>query len=136
MPRYALNLPQELKQEAEKLARQQDVSLNQFLMWSVAEKVASLRSQINDPRFPHIVYRFGAAGAPTPVLLRTNLRVQTVVVAVNTWAYTSEQAAREFDLTLAEVQQALAFYDLHRVEIDAALQAEAALETAHVATHG
>lgn len=133
MPRYALNLPQELKQEAEKLARQQDVSLNQFLMWSVAEKVASLRNQLSDPRFPHIVYRLGAAGSPTPVLLRTNLRVQTVVAAVNHWAYTPEQAAREFDLTLAEVQQALVFYDLHRAEIDAALQAEVSLETAHAA---
>ena len=136
MPRYALNLPQELKQEAERLARQQDVSLNQFLMWSVAEKVASLRSQISDSRFPHIAYRLGAAGSPTPVLLRTNLRVQTVVVAVNNWGYTPEQVAHEFDLTPIEVQQALAFYDLHRVEIDAALQAEASIEIAHATAHG
>jgi uncharacterized protein (DUF433 family) len=84
-----------------------------------------------DPRFPNIAYRFGAAGVPTPVLLHTNLRVQTVAAAANYWAYTPEQTAHEFDLTLAEVKEALAFYDLHRVEIDSVLQAAAALETAH-----
>lgn len=136
MPRYALNLPRELKQEAERLAKQQDVSLNQFLMWSVAEKVASLRSQLNDPRFPQIVYRIGAAGTPEPVLARTRVRVQTIVVAVANWAYTQEQAAQEFELTLAEVQEALAFYELHRHEIDAALQMESGLEAAHADSHG
>jgi uncharacterized protein (DUF433 family) len=65
------------------------------------------------------------------VLLRTNLRVQTVAAAVSHWAYTPEQTAHEFDLTLAEVQEALAFYGLHRAEIDSVLQAAAALETAH-----
>jgi len=50
---------------------------------------------------------------------------------VSHWAYTPEQTAHEFDLTLAEVQEALAFYGLHRAEIDSVLQAAAALETAH-----
>ncbi len=109
------------------------VSLNQFLMWTVAEKVAALRNRLNDPRYPDIVYRRGLAGMPTPVLARTHLRVQTVVVAVNVWGYSTEQAAREFDLTPAEVRQALAFYEAHRVEIDAAIRAESDLEVAHAA---
>ena len=41
MTRYALNLPVSLKQEAEDLASRQGISLNQFIMWSVSEKVAA-----------------------------------------------------------------------------------------------
>jgi uncharacterized protein (DUF433 family) len=128
MARYPLNLPLELKQEAEALAHEQGVSLNQFLMWTVSEKVAALRSRLNDPRFPLIVYQRGAAGAPVPVLARTRLRVQTLVAALDAWGYSPEQAAQEFNLTPAEVYQAQTFYQAHRAEIDAALQAEAALE--------
>ncbi len=131
MARYPLNLPLELKQEAEALAREQGVSLNQFLMWTVAEKVAALRNRLNDPRFPLIVYRRGAAGAPVPVLARTHLRVQTLIAALTQWGYSEEQAAQEFDLTPAEVREALAFYEAHRAEIDSALKAEADIEAAH-----
>jgi hypothetical protein len=42
MTRYALNLPDALKRDAELLAKEQDVSLNQFILWSVAEKVGAL----------------------------------------------------------------------------------------------
>ena len=38
MARYPLSLPTQLKQEAETLAAQQGVSLNQFILWAVAEK--------------------------------------------------------------------------------------------------
>ena len=34
--RYAVNFPLGLKKEAEALAKQQGVSLNQFILWSVA----------------------------------------------------------------------------------------------------
>ncbi len=128
MARYPLNLPQDLKQEAEALAREQGISLNQLLMWAVAEKVAALRNRLNDPRFPRIIYQRGAAGVPTPVLARTRLRVQTLVTALQQWGYSPEQVAEEFDLALDEVREALAFYQAHRAEIDAALQSEAALE--------
>lgn len=130
MARYPLNLPLELKKEAEALAQEQGISLNQFLMWTVAEKVATLRNRINDPRFPLIVYQRGASGAPVPVLARTRMRVQTVIAARHTWGYSAEQAASEFDLTLAEVHEAQAFYEVHTAEIDAVLQTEAALDPA------
>jgi predicted HicB family RNase H-like nuclease len=42
MTRYALNLPPALKREAEQIAKQQGISLNQFILWSVAEKVGAL----------------------------------------------------------------------------------------------
>ena len=38
MARYPLNLPQQLKQEAEVLAQQQGVSLNQFILWATGRK--------------------------------------------------------------------------------------------------
>jgi predicted HicB family RNase H-like nuclease len=57
MTRYALNLPVKLKSEAEELASRQGISLNQFIMWSVSEKVASLRQDLDDPNFPGITYR-------------------------------------------------------------------------------
>lgn len=87
-----------------------------------------MRNRLNDPRFSLIVYRRGAAGAPVPVLARTRLRAQTLIAALNVWGCSEEQAAREFDVTPAEVREARAFYEAHRAEIDAALQVEAGLE--------
>ncbi len=57
MSRYPLNLPTQLKQEAETLAAQQGVSLNQFVLWAVAEKVGALSKKLDDPAFPQITYR-------------------------------------------------------------------------------
>jgi uncharacterized protein (DUF433 family) len=131
MARYPLNLPIQLKKEAEQWAASQGVSLNQFIMWSVAEKVGALRQNLNDPDFPQITYRRGAAGVPTPVLRGTGIRVQTIVVAVQQWELTIEQVAAEYDLTQSQVEEALAFYEAHRSEVDAALKAEQTLEEAH-----
>jgi len=86
MARYPLNLPQQLKQEAEALAQKQGVSLNQFIVWATAENVGALSQQLDDPAFPPIAYRCGAASIPMPVLRGTGLRVQTVVVAHEQWS--------------------------------------------------
>ncbi len=131
MARYPLNLPIQLKKEAEQWAASQGVSLNQFIMWSVAEKVGALRQDLNDPDFLQITYRRGAAAVPTPVLHGTGIRVQTVVVAVQQWGGTPEQVAAEYDLTESQVEEALAFYEAHRAEIDAAVEAEQTLEEAY-----
>ena len=131
MARYPLNLPIQLKKEAEQWAASQGISLNQFIMWSVAEKVGALRQDLNDPDFPRVTYRRGAAAVPTPVLRGTGIRVQTVVVAVRQWGLTPEQVAAEYDLTESQVEEALAFYEAHRAEIDAAMEAEQTLEEAH-----
>ena len=58
MTRYALNLPNELKRDAERLAKKQGVSLNQFILWSVAEKVGGLLQGLDDPNFPNVTYSF------------------------------------------------------------------------------
>lgn len=131
MARYPLNLPVQLKKEAERWAASQGVSLNQFIMWSVAEKVGALRQDLNDPDFPQVTYRRGAAGVPTPVLRGTGIRVQTVVVAARQWELTAEEIAAEYDVTESQVEEALAFYEAHLAEVDAAIEAEEALEAAH-----
>ena len=131
MARYALNLPGELKRDAEQLAARQGVSLNQFILWSVAEKVGALKQKADDPRFPGIVYRYGASGVPTPVLRGTGLRVQTLVMDVQQGHLTPVQAAADYDLPEARVVEALAFYEAHRAEIDAHIAAENALAENH-----
>lgn len=67
MARYALNLPAQLKQDAEK--------------WAVAEKVGALSQQLDDPEFPQIDYRRGSSGVPQAMIRGTGVRVQTVVTA-------------------------------------------------------
>jgi uncharacterized protein (DUF433 family) len=121
MARYSLNLPARLKQDAEACAATQGVSLNQFILWSVAEKVGTLQQPLDDPAFPHVTYRRGASGRPSAVLRGTGLRVQTLVVAAHTWSLTPSQIAVEYDLPVAQIQEALAFYLAHREEIDTAL---------------
>ena len=128
MARYPLNLPIQLKQDAENWAAHQGISLNQFIMWAVAEKVGLLSHSLDDPAFPRVTYRRGAAGQPTPVLRGTSIRVQTIVVAAQQWELTPAQIATEYDLTQTQVDQALAFYHVHRSEIDAAIATEQAME--------
>ena len=130
MARYPLNLPVDLKKEAEQWADSQGVSLNQFIMWAVAEKVGALRQGLDDPNFPQITYRRGAAGIPTPKVSGTGVRVQTVVVAAEQWDLSPQEIADEYDLTLSQVKEALAFYSAHRAEIDCAIEAEQEQEAA------
>jgi uncharacterized protein (DUF433 family) len=120
MARYPLNLPATLKEEAEQYAAQQGVSLNQFILWAVSEKVGLLKQELDDPRFPQISYRRGAAGTPEPVLRGSGIHVRTLATAASTWGLEPEQIAAEYDIAPAAVSEALAFYAAHRQEVDAA----------------
>ena len=123
MSRYPLNLPASLKHEAEALASLQGISLNQFIMWSVSEKVTSLRQNLDDPDFPGITYRRGASGWITPVLRGTGIRVQTIVVYAQ-MGISVEELAMQYELAIKQVEEALAFYEKHQPEIDANIEAE------------
>ena len=127
MTRYALNLPLNLKKEAEELASRQGISLNQFIMWSVSDKVAALRESLADPKFPGITYRRGESGWVTPVLQGTGIRVQTIAADLQ-MGLTPEQIAGEYGLALPRIQEAQAFYQTHRAEIDASLKLEKEME--------
>ena len=118
MARYALNLPQQLKQEAETWAQQQGVSLNQFILWATAEKVGALKQQLDDPQFPQITYRRGAAGIPMPVIRGTGIRVQAVATAHEQWQMSAADIAAEYEVSVRQVEEALACYAAHRSEIE------------------
>ena len=131
MARYPLNLPAKLKEEAEEYAAQQGISLNQFIMWAVTEKVSALRQSLDDPAFPKVTYRRGAAGQPTPALRGTGIRVQTIVLAARQWGMSPAEISADYGLTREQVEEALAFYESHHPEIDASIEAERAMEEAH-----
>jgi uncharacterized protein (DUF433 family) len=128
--RYALNLPAALKQAAEAWAARQGVSLNQFVLWAVAEKVGSLEASLDDPAYPHVTYRRGASGQPAPVIRGTGVRVQTLETARRVWGLSEEQIANEYSLSEVAVRDALAFAAAHRAEIAAAIASEAQIEPA------
>ncbi len=124
MSRYPLNLPAQLKQEAETWAQRQGVSLNQFILWATAEKVGALNQQLNDTRYPQVTYRRGANGIPAPVLRGTSIRVQTVAVAHQKWGMSPPEIAEEYGVSPAQVEEALAFYNTHHTEIESHLARE------------
>ena len=93
---------------------------------SVVEKTGKLLQGPDDPEFPHITYRRGASGSLSPTLRGTGIRVQTIALASQN--NTPVEVAEDYDVPLMQVQEALGFYDSHRVEIDAQIQAEAALD--------
>ena len=130
MTRYALNLPIDLKREAEQIAKKQGISLNQFIMWSVSEKVATMRNQLDDPKFPLITYRRGGSGIPRPVIRGTAIHVQRIVQWIN-FGETPQKVAADYNLDLKQVQEAQSFYKTHKAEIDADIQAERDLEEQH-----
>ncbi len=123
MARYALNLPTELKLQAERLAEEQGISLNQFILWAVAEKVGELRSGLDDPHFARVTYQRGATGQPIPVLRGAGIPVQTLVLEKRQ-GYNLEHIAGEYGLSPRQVSEALSFYDAHRTEIDAKIEGE------------
>ncbi|MDQ2098670.1 MAG: DUF433 domain-containing protein [Tychonema bourrellyi B0820] len=128
MTSYRLNLPVKLQQEAEKLATLQGISLDRFILWAVAEKVATLNQRNDDAVFPQITYVRGASSELIPVLRGTRLRVQTVVIAAQKWDFSPNQIATEYDLSEVQVNEILAFYAAHSQEIDVSIAAEQIIE--------
>jgi hypothetical protein len=76
-----MDLPQQLQQDEAQFAQQQGISLEQFVLWAVAEKVGALKQQADLQAFPEIAMRMGASRIPTPVIKGTNIRVQTIAIA-------------------------------------------------------
>ena len=130
MARYPLNLPVTLKQAAEREANAQGVSLNQFILWAVAEKVGELQGGLDDPAFPQISYRRGGSGTVQSVVRGTAIHVKALVVASQTWGESPAEIAANYDLDEAQVVEALSFYAAHRQEIDLAIASDVALEAA------
>lgn len=128
MARYSLDLPEQLERDAERGAASQGVSLNQFILWAVAEKVGGLGRTLDDPRFPGITYRRGGAGEPVSVVRGTGLRVRTLAVASRDWGWSAARIAEEYGVTEGQVEEALKFAEHHEGEIASLLADEAKLE--------
>lgn len=124
MAKVILKLPKKLKREAEIWAEKQNISLNQFIVEAVAEKVGNLNQNLDDPKFPRITYRRGASGIPSPLIRGTGVRVQTVVTAAQQWEMDADQIAEEYDLDLESINQAMYFYKAHQSEIERAIPVE------------
>ena len=128
MARYTLNLPVQLKTTAEQCATQQGVSLNQFILWAVSEKVGELKQQLDDPDFPHVTYRRGSNGQPVPALRGAGIRVQTLAIAAEKWGWEPPRISDEYGIGELLVREALAFYETHRQEIEVSADSEQNLE--------
>ncbi|MBW4685131.1 MAG: DUF433 domain-containing protein [Komarekiella atlantica HA4396-MV6] len=126
MTAYALNLPDQLKHEIEQLAQSQGISLDQFILWAVTEKVSTLKAS-----FPQIAYRQGANGQLVPVIKGTGIRVQTVAIASQKWGMSPSQIAHEYEVTEAQIREALSFYTVNKGQIDAEIASEQSLEIAN-----
>ena len=87
-----------------------------------------LNRPVGDPRFTGITYRRGASGKLNPTLKGTNLRVQTLVIAVQRWGRTVAETAADYELTPPQVEEALAFYAAHSAEIERAIVDERTIE--------
>ena len=127
----SFNLPPLLQQEAQRCAASLGISLEQFIVSAVAEKVEILTEHLDNPVFPELTYRRGASGLAVPILHGTGLRVQTLAIASQQWGLSVGQIAAEYDLSEAQVNAALAFYAAHQQEIDEAIASEVALESAY-----
>ena len=119
MTAYALNLPDRLKQEVEQLAQSQGISLDQFVLWAVTEKVGTLKAS-----FPQIAYRQGASGQIFSVVKGTGVRVQTLAIANHKWGMIAAQIADEYDLSEEQVTEALRFYAVNKEQINLEIASE------------
>ena len=77
MSAYSLNLPSQLHEAATKRASQEGISLEQFIINAISDKLAVRDESFNKPNFPEITYIRGASGVMVPVLKGTRIRIQT-----------------------------------------------------------
>lgn len=129
--RYSLNLPVDLKREAEQVARQQGISLNQLILWSLTERVTSLKTSLDDPNFPSITYKVDTENQLVPVIRSKGIRVQTIVIAFHGWKEPVAEIAKQYDLPQRIVKEALSFYSAHKAAVDALINENDALEGQH-----
>jgi uncharacterized protein (DUF433 family) len=120
--RYSLNLPVDLKHDAEQVAQRQGVSLNQLILWSLAEKVTTLKSKIDDPNFPDITYKLDSDNQLVPIIKGKGIRVQTLMIAFYNWKESVAEISQQYDLPQKTVKQALSFYEAHKKVVDALIE--------------
>ncbi len=123
MTAYNVNLPGQLGQEVERLALSQGLTIDQFILWALMEKVSGLKTS-----FPEIGYRRAGDGQLVPVVKGKGIRVQTLAIARFGWGMNPSQIADEYNLTEAQVSDALSFYEVNKEWIDIGISSESSLE--------
>lgn len=127
--RYSLKLPVDLKRDAEEIASEQGISLNQLILWSLTEKVTSLKGKLDDPHFPAITHKLDSDNRPVPILRGKGIRVQTIVLAHKIWEESVPEIASQYDLPQRIIREALSFYDAHKKAIDDLIEENDDLES-------
>ena len=125
-----MNLPPQLQQQVEKWASLQGIDPEQFVVWAVSEKLDALNLPLEDPAFPGVNVQQGASGILTPVLQGTGIRIQTIAIAAHHWQLPVSEIAIEYGISQPDVELALAYYEAHSAQVEAAIAAEQALEEA------
>ena len=98
MNSFSLNLPNNLKEQAEKFAANQKITLQMFILLALAEKVGILNQPKVSKDFPNITYVAGASGVTQPVIKGTRLRVQTLIIAAQNWGLSVAEIADDYEL--------------------------------------
>jgi uncharacterized protein (DUF433 family) len=129
--RYSLNLPVDLKIEAEQIAEQQKISLNQLILWSLTEKVTLLKGKLDDPDFPAISYKRDTSNNLVPIIRGNGIRVQTIVIAAKHWNESIADICKQYELSKKMVEQALGFYAAHPQLIDGLISENELYEGKH-----
>ena len=130
--RYSLNLPVDLKRDAEQVAKQQGISLNQLILWSLAEKVTTLKGKLDDPNFPSIAYKLDTENQLVPIIRSKGIRVQTIVIAFHRWNESVAEIAKQYDLPQLAVKESLSFYLAHKTAVDSLINDNNGAEGEHV----
>jgi uncharacterized protein (DUF433 family) len=89
-------------------------------------------NHLDDPMFPQITYRCGASDQSVGAISGTGIRLQTIEIAAHQWELSPSQLVEEYGLSEAQVSDALGFYTAYQTEIDQAIAAEQAIESAYV----
>lgn len=124
--------PKEIQKQVLGLSLQDRWQLVQQILASIQNETGcpeSLSSE--DVSFQYIDYRTGSSGEVSPTIKGTRIRVQTIAISAQQWNWTPAQISDEYNLSEAQVEEALRFYDLHKAEIESAISSEAAFAVAH-----
>ncbi|WP_050765765.1 DUF433 domain-containing protein [Synechococcus sp. PCC 7335] len=125
---------QELQAQVLQLPLKERWQLVQQLLGSIQqETIGSGLSLEHEQAFPQIQYRVGTSGQASASIKGTGIRIQTMVIAKADWGWDVSKIADEYNLSTAQVAEALSFYEAHKAEIDDAIASEAALEAASYA---
>ena len=68
------------------------------------------------------------------MLRGTGIRVKTMAAAAKSWGMSPAEIADQYDISERLVNEALAFYEAHREEIDASIAADEAMEATAMKT--